>query len=979
MAGFGSSIKLTGESEYQRALRQINQSLKEVGSEMKLVSSSFDKNDKSTQAMAQKSEVLNKALEQQQAKLGVLTKKYNELNNTYGKNSQAQKELTSELTKEKAKLDEIGSTLGKTSKEYQDQLKVVDDLENKQVQYNNAISKAKTEMNQAQAEVNKTTKELNELGKVEDDVNKKTKATGDGFTVFKGVLANLGAKAITSAVSGLKSLGGAILSVKKQAIESYASYEQLVGGVDTLFKNSSKTVQKYANEAYKTAGLSANQYMEQVTSFSASLIQSLGGDTKKASEYGNRAIIDMSDNASKMGTSMESLTMAYQSFSRGQYQLLDNLKLGYGGTKTEMQRLISDASKLKDVQKELGVTVDSSSLSFGNIVNAISVMQKKMDIAGTTSKEASSTIEGSVNSMKASWQNLLTGLADGNQEIGPLIDKFIDSVGTAWENLKPRIKQTVDGIKQAISEIWSKRGDIKKEIPELEPIINAMEWIINNKELVIGSITAIIGAMAVGKVATFVNTMVTLGTTLAGIPAIAGLCSSAMTMLGTAFTFMTGPIGIAIATIGALVGAFVVLWNKSEGFRNFWKGLWNGIKEGVASAGEKIVSAFNNVVEFFKSFKDFWSNLWEGVKTTFSNIVDAITNAFNSFVDYLASIPEKINEFIQNAITFFQELPYKIGYVIGLTLGYIIKFGEDAINWVTTVVPQIIDGIVNFFKELPSKIWEWLVNTYNKVSEWGNNVKNKAIEVGTDFINNIIDFFSQLPSKIWNWLVNAYTNITNFGSQAINKAIEIGRTFIQNMINFISQLPSKIWNFLSQTIDKVKTFTTNMVTKAKEGAKNTFNAIVDTLKNLPNRMLDIGKNIVEGLWNGIKGMGSWIKDKIKDFSKGIVDGMKKALGIHSPSRVFRDEVGKYLAEGIGVGFTDEMKNVTSDMQDAIPTNFDLNGSYGALNSSNGTNVLSNYNSLVEAFTNALQGMKIELDDEEVGSFVKKTVEDAIYT
>ena len=236
-----------------------------------------------------------------------------------------------------------------------------------------------------------------------------------------------------------------------------------------------------------------------------------------------------------------------------------------------------------------------------------------------------------------------------------------------------------------------------------------------------------------------------------------------------------------------------------------------------------------------------------------------------------------------------------------------------------------------------------------------------------------------MPSKIWNWLVNAYTNITNFGSQAINKAKEIGRTFIQNMINFISQLPSKIWNFLSQTIDKVKTFTSNMVTKAKEGAKNTFNAIVDTLKNLPNRMLDIGKNIVEGLWNGIKGMGSWIKDKIKDFSKGIVDGMKKALGIHSPSRVFRDEVGKYLAEGIGVGFTDEMKNVTSDMQDAIPTNFDLNGSYSGLNSSNGINTLSNYNSLVEAFTNALQGMKIELDDEEVGSFVKKTVEDAIYT
>lgn len=899
MAGFGSSIKLNGESEYRRALNQINQSLKEVGSEMKVVSASFDKNDKSSQAMAQKTDILNKKLEEQKNKLSILTQKYNEINNTYGKNSTAQKELTAQLTKEKAKLDEIGSTLGKTSKEYQNQQKIIDSLEDKQVQYNNAVSKAKTEMNLAQAEINKTTKELKELGEEEKKVNKNTKESSEGFTVFKGVLANLGAKAITSAIGGLKKLGGAILSVKKQAIESYASYEQLVGGVDTLFKSSSKIVQQYANVAYKTAGISANQYMEQVTSFSASLLQSLGGDTKKASEYANRAIIDMADNSNKMGTSMESLTMAYQSFSRGQYQLLDNLKLGYGGTKTEMQRLISDASKLKDVQKELGVTVDSSSLSFGNIVNAISVMQKKMDIAGTTSKEASTTIEGSVNSMKSAWQNLLTGLADENQEVGPLVNNFIDSIATAWENLKPRIKQTVEGIKQAIKEIWSKRGEIKKDIPELEPIINAMEWIIDNKELVVGSITAIIGAMVVGKVATFVNTMVTLGTTLAGIPAIAGACSSAMTMLGTAFTFMTGPIGIIIASIGAVVGAFVLLWNKSDGFRNFW------------------------------------INLWEGLKNTVSVVIDAVVGAFNSFVEFLSGIPAKVNQFIQGAINFFKELPYNIGYLLGLGLGYIIKFGIDAFNWVTTEIPKIIDGIVDFFSQLPSKIWDWLVNAFTKISEWGTNVKNKAIEVGKDFVNNIINFFKNLPSNLW--------------------------------------------NLLNQTIDKVKTFTKNMVSKAKEGAKNTFNAIVDTLKNLPNSMANIGKNIVEGLWNGIKGMGNWVTDKVKGFAKGILDGMKKALGIHSPSRLFKEVIGKNIALGVGEGFTDEMKNVTADMNDAIPTNFDINGSYNGLNSSSGINTLPNYNLLVEAFTNALGGMKIQLDDEEVGSFVKRTVEDAIYS
>ena len=461
MAGFGSSIKLQGEAEYQRALKQINQSLREVGSEMKVVSSSFDKNDKSTQAMAQRSDVLNKKLEEQKNKLSVLTTKYNEMNNTYGKNSTAQKELTAELTKEKATLEEIGATLGKASKEYQAQEKVVNQLEDKQASYNNAVSKAKTEMNQAQAEVNKTTKELNELGKEEEDVTKKTKATGDGFTVFKGILANLGTQAINSAINGLKSMGSALINVGKQAIESYADYEQLVGGVDTLFKESSKTVQEYANNAYKTAGISANEYMDTVTSFSASLISSLGGDTKKASEYANRAIIDMSDNANKMGTDMSMIQNAYQGFAKQNYTMLDNLKLGYGGTKEEMARLIQDASKMTDVQKELGITVDSSSMSFGNIVNAISVVQKQMGIMGTTSKEASTTISGSVNSMKASWQNLLTGMADDNANFEQLINNFVDSVLTVGDNIIPRIQTVITGISKMIS------GLLKELVPKL--------------------------------------------------------------------------------------------------------------------------------------------------------------------------------------------------------------------------------------------------------------------------------------------------------------------------------------------------------------------------------------------------------------------------------------------------------------------------------------------------------------------------------
>lgn len=321
MSSFGGTVKLQGESEYQRALKNITQSLKEQTSEMKVLSTQYDKNDKSTQAMASKSEALNQKLQIQSDKLSVLKARYNEVNATYGKNSQAQKELTDQLTKEKAKLDEIGSTLGKTSKEYLEQQKVVAQLENKQDSYNKAVSEAKIQMNQAQAEVNKTTKELDNLGKELDDTEKSTKSAGDGFTVFKGILANLGTQAINSAINGLKSLGGALVSVGKQAIQSYADYEQLVGGVETLFGDSANIVQKYAENSYKTAGISANEYMETVTSFSASLIQSLGGDTKKAAEYSNRALIDMSDNANKMGTDMTMIQNAYQGFAKQNYTI----------------------------------------------------------------------------------------------------------------------------------------------------------------------------------------------------------------------------------------------------------------------------------------------------------------------------------------------------------------------------------------------------------------------------------------------------------------------------------------------------------------------------------------------------------------------------------------------------------------------------------------------------------------------------------
>lgn len=308
---------------------------------------------------------------------------------------------------------------------------------------------------------------------VDDQASGKLKNITSSLGKGLATAAKIGTAAVAAAAAG-------IVSLTKSAVESYAEYEQLVGGVETLFKTSADKVMEYAENAYKTAGISANEYMSTVTSFSASLLQSLGGDTEKAADYANRALVDMADNANKMGTSMEAIQTAYSGFSKQNYTMLDNLKLGYGGTKSEMERLIKDAAALNDIQAELGVTVDANSMSFGNIVNAISVMQEKMGIAGTTAKEAGTTIAGSVGSMKAAWSNLITGLADGSADIGGLIDNLVTTIvgdGTGSNlgvvgNVLPAIERALGGVVQLIKGAAPKIIEILPGmIEELLPVL----------------------------------------------------------------------------------------------------------------------------------------------------------------------------------------------------------------------------------------------------------------------------------------------------------------------------------------------------------------------------------------------------------------------------------------------------------------------------------------------------------------------------
>ena len=286
--------------------------------------------------------------------------------------------------------------------------------------------------------------------KANEQIDETTDKGEKAQSKLSGAFSKIGSAAAVcgkAVAAGMVAAGAAIVKIGKDAVASYADYEQLVGGVETLFKDSAKTVQQYAQNAYKTAGLSANEYMETVTSFSASLLQSLDGDTAKAAESANLAITDMSDNANKMGTSMEMIQNAYQGFAKQNYTMLDNLKLGYGGTKEEMERLLADAEKLSGVHYDIS--------SFDDMVQAIHVVQTEMGITGTTAKEAATTIQGSIASMKGAWQNLLTGMADENQNLDVLFGQFVDSVVTVGDNLIPRIQKLLPRIVTGISQLAS--------------------------------------------------------------------------------------------------------------------------------------------------------------------------------------------------------------------------------------------------------------------------------------------------------------------------------------------------------------------------------------------------------------------------------------------------------------------------------------------------------------------------------------------
>ena len=439
-------------------------------------------------------------------------------------------------------------------------------------------------------------------------------------------LAKTAAKAGAAIGAGL--IGG--------AVKGFADYEQLTGGVAKLFGNAADSVTENAESAFSRMQISANDYMNTVTGFSASLISGLNGDTAKAAQIADTAITDMADNANTFGTSMSMIQYTYQGFAKQNYTMLDNLKLGYGGTASEMARLINDSGVLGDTMQVTAENVNS--VSFDKIIEAIHTIQERMNITGTSSKEASKTVEGSFNQMKAAAGNFLTALGGGG-DVDQAFQDLAASAGTFLENLVPVVQKVVDNIVKIVANIWN---DFKENHPVIAGLIT--------------SLSVLIGTLLIPKLITVVAQTVLAGANalIAGAQMVAG------------WLMALGPIGLVVAAIAGVIAVIAVLWNNFEGFRDFvqgaidaivgfFQGLWNSITQGVQSAGNAISNTFSSVVGWIKSnvidpVAGFFTGLWNGITSGLSSIGGGIKSGMDTVVGFIKAPINAIIDAINGVI-----------------------------------------------------------------------------------------------------------------------------------------------------------------------------------------------------------------------------------------------------------------------------------------------------------------------------------------
>lgn len=790
-------------------------------------------------------------------------------------------------------------------------------------------------------------------------LNFDTKINENGFNEGINKLGSLGksglsvvSKAMTGAVAAV---GAGAAAIVKSSLGVVANMEQQVGGVETLFKDSAKTVIRNANNAFKTAQLSANDYMSTVTSFSASLLQGLGGDTAKAAEIADMAIIDMADNANKMGTNMQDIQNAYQGFAKQNYTMLDNLKLGYGGTQSEMVRLINDSGILNEKIEDL------DNVTFDQMIQAIHKVQQNLGITGTSAKEASTTIEGSVNSAKAAWENFEAGVISAND--------LVDTFWTAAKNILNNLGQMIPRLgKTGMDVLESLSGKIGEAVPQLKVFTDSVGNLadklqnMSTDELMnLGKTVAVLAGAApafsaLGKSAgTCGDILGGLGEISGGVFAKLGKMPGNLKSLGASMksgakvfgnvkdaillpfndlapkltgvfqkalgTVSTGPIGKIVSDFAEIPKGIISAFGKiGPGLAKTFPKATAALK----SFGSSISSTFGVIVNGAKGFGSLLGGAFGSVLSKVSGFGSQLMSYLGIIGNAFVPILSKVAGFIPSFISLLNFGAVAAVVVAGLGLVY-SQFGtqiDQILLMVQTKGPEIISnfgaGITAALPGLISSGATLILGLMNAITA---NLPS-LISVGASIIATLVSSLgAQLPQLIPAAVQMILTLVESLISnlpQLITSGLQLMEGLAQGIANAIPQVAAKAPVIIGKL---ASTIITNLPQILQTGVKIITQLAVGLVQGIPSLLGKIpsmisqiksaftsvnwgsvGFNIIEGIASGIAGAVGHLISAATSAASSALDAIKSKLGIHSPSRVFRDQVGKMMALGMGIGF-----------------------------------------------------------------------------
>lgn len=537
-------------------------------------------------------------------------------------------------------------------------------------------------------------------------------------------------------------------------------------------------------------------------------------------------------------------------------------------------------------------------------------------------------LQGKVTILKSGLEGL--GIAAYEKFKTPLtnaVEKVTGVIGELQSDLTDgSLSGALEKIATGFGNMIEKAGDIVVAI--LPKLLEGLGWIADNGEIIVSVLAGIGAGFVAFKVATLINAVTTA---MQGFK-IATAAAQVVQALMNA-TMAANPIILIVTLVAMLVAAIVGFIATNEDARAAIAKVWEKIKNAIEVVVNAIVTfftqtlpgAFAKVIEFLGNIVAKIKAAFDGVVTFLQQLPSKIWNAIISTVDAIrqwaldlkTAAVEGITQLVTNVVTFFSELPNKIAYVIGFCLGHILKFGVDIYTWATTEIPKFVQSIITFMQELPGKIWNAIVQAVTNIATWAENMRQKAVTGVTTLITNVISFMQQLPGKIWNAIVSAVTKVATWGENMRSRAVSAVTSLISQVFSTLSQMPGKVWNAIVGAVQKIVSWGTQLAAKGVAAAKGLFDAVVNGVKSLPDKMAEIGSNIVSGIWNGISSGWDWLKNKVSSLASSLLQGAKDALGIKSPSRLFRDLVGKMIPQGIGVGITAEMPTLQKDLTEEL--------------------------------------------------------------